>query len=119
VRTETPLQALILLNGVQYVEAARVLGQHVYEDARGDAARMVELAFLRCLSRKPDAKETEIASRLYREQKTYFAAHPDEAKQLIKVGRSPSDTKISPAELAAATVLGQLLLNHDECVVKR
>jgi Protein of unknown function (DUF1553) len=119
VRTETPLQALILLNGVQYVEAARALGQHLHEDARGDAGRMIELGFFRCLSRKPDAKETEIAERLYREQKTYFAAHPDEAKQLLKVGRAACDAKIPPAELAAATVLGQLLLNHDECVVKR
>ncbi len=118
-RTDTPLQALILLNGVQYVEAARALGQHLHEDAGGDARRMIELGFLRCLSRKPDAKETEIAARLYREQKTYFAAHPDEAKQLLKVGRAACDTKVPPGELAAATVLGQLLLNHDECVMKR
>ena len=96
-----------------------MLGQHLHEDAHGDAQRMIELGFLRCLSRMPDAKETEIAARLYREQKTYFDAHPDEAKQLVKVGRTASDAKIPPAELAAATVLGQLLLNHDECVVKR
>ena len=119
VRTDTPLQALILLNGEQYVEAARALGQRLHEDARGDAARMIELGFLRCLSRKPDAKETEIAARLYREQQTYFAAHLDEAEQLLKVGRAPRDPKIPPADLAAATVLGQALLNHDECVVKR
>jgi len=119
VRTDTPLQALILLNGEQYVEAARALGQHLYEDAHGDAAKMIELGFLRCLSRKPDAKETEIAARLYREQQTYYAAHLDEAKQLLKVGRAPHDPKIPPAELAAAAVLGQALLNHDECVVKR
>jgi hypothetical protein len=104
---------------VQYVEAARALGQHLHEDAHGDARRMIELGFLRCLSRKPDAKETEIAARLYREQKAYFAAHPNEAKQLLKVGRAACDAKIPPAELAAATELGQLLLNHDECVVKR
>jgi hypothetical protein len=119
VRTETPLQALILLNGVQYVEAARVLGQRVYEEAHGDAARMIELGFLRCLSRKPDAKEAQIAERLYREQRTFFAAHPEEAKQLLKVGRTACNVKIPPPELAAAAMLGQLLLNHDECVVKR
>jgi hypothetical protein len=119
VRTDTPLQALILLNGVQYIEAARALGERLHEEAHGDAARMVYFGFLRCLSRKPDSKEAEIAGRLYREQKTYFAAHPNEAKQLLKVGRAASDAKIPPAELAAATMLGQLLLNHDECVVKR
>ncbi len=119
IRTETPLQALILLNGVQYVEAARVLGQQAYAEAKGDAARMVEIVFLRCLSRKPDANETEIATRLYREQKIYFASHPAEAKQLLKVGRAPCDANIPPPDLAAAAVLGQALLNHDECVVKR
>jgi hypothetical protein len=119
VRTDTPLQALIMLNGEQYVEAARVLGQHLYDDARGDAARMIELGFLRCLSRKPDAKEAEIALRLYREQQAYYVARPDEAKQLLKVGRAPREAKIAPSDLAAAAVLGQLLLNHDECVVKR
>jgi hypothetical protein len=119
VRTDTPLQALILLNGEQYVEAARALGQRLYEDSHGDDARMIELGFLRCLSRKPDTKETEIAARLYREQRAYYIAHLDEAKQLLKVGRAPRDAKIPPADLAAATVLGQALLNHDECVVKR
>jgi hypothetical protein len=119
VRTDTPLQALILLNGEQYVEAARALGQRLHEEAHGDAARMIELGFLRCLSRKPDAKEAEIATRLYREQQTYFAAHQDEANQLLTVGRAPRDPKIPPADLAAATVLGQALLNHDACVVKR
>ena len=75
-----------MLNGVQYVEAARVLGERAYAEAKGDAARMVEIVFLRGLSRKPDAKEREIAIQLYHEQKTYFTAHPDEAKQLLKVG---------------------------------
>ena len=83
-RTETPLQALILLNGEQYVEAARVLGQHLYQDTQGDAARMIEQGFLRCLSRKPDAKEMEIAGRLYREQQTYFAAHPADAEAVAQ-----------------------------------
>ena len=76
---------------------------------------MIELGFLRCLSRKPDAKESEIAGRLYREQQTYFAAHPEDAKQLLEVGRAPRDPKIPPADLAAAAVLGQASLTHDAC----
>ena len=54
-RTDSPLQALILLNGVQYVEAARVLGEKLFLEAKGDVARMIEAGFLRCLSRRPDA----------------------------------------------------------------
>ncbi|MDA1230902.1 MAG: DUF1553 domain-containing protein, partial [Planctomycetota bacterium] len=67
-RTDSPLQALILLNGTQYVEAARVLGETLHRNAAGDVAAMVEQGCLRCLSRKPDARESEILSALHREQ---------------------------------------------------
>jgi hypothetical protein len=118
-RTDSPLQALILLNGIQYVEAARVLGESLHRDANGDPARMVDMASLRCLSRHPDAKEQEILVRLYEEQLKHFEANPAEADQLIRIGQKPPDPSISAAKIAAATVLAQALLNHDECVVKR
>jgi len=118
-RTDSPLQALILLNGIQYVEAARVLGESLHRDANGDPAQMVENASLRCLSRHPDAKEQEILVRLYEEQLKHFEANPTEADQLIRIGQKPPDPSISAAKIAAATVLAQALLNHDECVVKR
>jgi len=118
-RTDSPLQALILLNGIQYVEAARVLGESLHRDANGDPAQMVDRASLRCLSRHPDAKEQEILVRLYEEQLKHFEANPTEADQLIRIGQKPPDPSISAAKIAAATVLAQALLNHDECVVKR
>jgi hypothetical protein len=118
-RTDSPLQALILLNGIQYVEAARVLGESLHRDSNGDPAQMVDLASLRCLSRHPDAKEQEILVRLYEEQLKHFEANPTEADQLIRIGQKPPDPSISAARIAAATVLAQALLNHDECVVKR
>ena len=95
-RTDSPLQALILLNGIQYVEAARVLGESLHR-----------------------AKEQEILVRLYEEQLKHFEANPTEADQLIRIGQKPPDASISAAKIAAATVLAQALLNHDECVVKR
>ena len=118
-RTDSPLQALILLNGTQYVEAARVLGESLYKEANGDATKMIEAGFLRCLSRKPDAREATICRELYDEQKNLFAAKPDEAAKLLKTGNAKRDDKIPAPEAAAATVLAQVLLNHDECVVKR
>lgn len=118
-RTDSPLQALILLNGIQYVEAARVLGESLHRDANGDPAQMVDMASLRCLSRHPDAREKEILVRLYEEQLKHFEANPTEADQLIKIGQKPPEPSISAAKIAAATVLAQALLNHDECVVKR
>lgn len=118
-RTDSPLQALILLNGVQYVEAARVLGESLHRDAHGDVGQMIEQGVLRCLSRKPDAREIEILSQLYQEQRMHFQMHPAEAEQLLKIGQKPRDESIAVVDAAAATTLAQALLNHDESVVKR
>lgn len=118
-RTDSPLQALILLNGVQYVEAARMLGQRVHQESAGDLARMIDLAALRCLSRKADAREKEILTQLYREQLAHFTQHAENAEKLLKIGAAKRDPKISAPEAAAATILAQALLAHDECVVKR
>jgi hypothetical protein len=115
--TDSPLQALVLLNGTQYVEAARVLGEKLYAEHHGDVAAMIGDGFLRCLSRPPDAREREITEQLYREQLTYFQAHPREAEALLKTGKTKAPA--ATPELAAAAILGQVLLNHDACVVKR
>ena len=118
-RTDSPLQALILLNGTQYVEAARVLGEKLLRDANGDVAAMIEQGFLRCLSRPPDAREREIVQQLYHEQLAYFQAKPDEAAALLKTGNAKPAADISAPAAAAATVLAQTLMNHDVSVVKR
>ncbi len=118
-RTDSPLQALVLLNGVQYVEAARVLGETLHREAQGDVAGMIRLAFLRCLSRPPDAREVEICTQLYQEQLQYFTLNPGEAGALMKGGNTPPDASLPAPAIAAATVLAQALMNHDETVVKR
>jgi len=118
-RTDSPLQALILLNGTQYVEAARVLGESLHRDAKGDVPAMIEAGFLRCLSRKPDAKEQAILQQLHREQLDHFKAKPAEAESMLKAGNMKRDEKLPAPEAAAATVLAQALLNHDGCVVNR
>jgi len=118
-RTDSPLQALILLNGVQYVEAARVLGEKLHLEAKGELPKMIEAGFLRCLSRKPDAKEIQICTQLYQEQLAHFKAQPKEAEDMLKTGNAKRAAAIPAPEAAAAAVLGQALLNHDECVVKR
>lgn len=118
-RTDSPLQALVLLNGVQYVEAARVLGEKLHLQAKGDVSKMIESGFLRCLSRKPDAREALICTQLYQEQLASFKKTPKEAEALLKTGNAKRDASIPAPEAAAATVLAQALLNHDACIVKR
>lgn len=118
-RTDSPLQALILLNGTQFVEAARVLGQRLLRECGGDPGAMIEHGMARCLSRKPDAREKAILTRLWQEQRAHFAAHPEAAEALLKIGQTPRIPGQPSPDAAAATVLAQALLNHDECVVKR
>ncbi len=118
-RTDTPLQAFILLNGTQYVEAARALGEKLYHNTNGDVAAMTREGFLRCLSREPDAREAKIMSQLYQEQLAHFKASSAEAEELLKTGTTKHDPAIPAPEAAAATILAQALLNHDACVVKR
>ena len=118
-RTDSPLQAFILLNAPQYVEAARVLGETLHREAKGNLSAMIERGFLRCLSRQPDAREVAIMERLYAEQLAHFQTKPAEAAELLSIGKATRDTTIPAPEAAAATVLAQALLNHDACVVKR
>ncbi len=118
-RTDSPLQALILLNGTQFVEAARVLGQTLLEESDGNLDQMIEQGMLRCLSRRPDAHERVILSQLWKEQLAHFTAHPADAAALLKLGQAPVSENLRKEEIAAATVLAQALLSHDESVVKR
>jgi len=118
-RTDSPLQALVLLNGIQYVEAARVCGEKMHRESHGDVVKMIENGCLLCLSQRPSPKELEILGRLYQEQLDHFRAHPSDAELLLKIGNSTRDKEIPIPEAAAATILAQALLNHDFCVVKR
>ncbi len=118
-RTDSPLQALVLLNGIQFVEAARVCGEKMHRECHGDVAKMIENGCLLCLSQPPSQKELEILGRLYQEQLLHFRAHPSDAELLLKIGNSARDKEIPIPEAAAVTILAQALLNHDFCVVKR
>ena len=101
-RTDSPLQALILLNGTQYVEAARVLGEKLHREAKGDVAAMIEQGFLRCLSRQPDAREREITTQLYREQLAYFQSKPGGSRRAAQDRQREAAGDIPAPEAAAA-----------------
>jgi len=117
-RTNTPIQALNLLNDVTFVEAARHLAERVLKDQADDRER-VSLAFSRALSRPPVAPEVQMLLENVAAQRTYFAANPQAAEELLKVGDSPFDKDLSAAELASYTMLANLLFNLDEFVSKQ
>ena len=117
-RTNTPLQALVLLNDPQFVEAARVLAQSVAEEEnQGEAA--VEAAVLRTLGRAPTTAEQASLSKLYGTARETFAAAPAQADELLAVGEYPLPTHLDRAHVAALTVVTNTLLNHDEVYMRR
>ena len=117
-RTNTPLQALVLMNDPAYVEAARVLAQRLLKEAGPDPEARVVHAFRLCVARTPTAHERAVLLDLFRRQLDHFRANPQAAEGLIGIGDSPSPPGLDPSELAAWTAIGNVLLNLDETITK-
>ena len=117
-RTDTPLQALTLMNDETYVEASRVLAQKmIHEGGSSPEARITD-GFRRVLSRAPTASEMKLMVANVKKRTEKFRQKPELAKTLINVGDSPVDKKIDQAELAAYTLTASTLLNLDETLTK-
>src|SRR5262249_51039505 len=99
-RTNTPLQALDLLNDVTYVEAARMLAQRVMKNTTEGDAR-IQRAFRLVLSRSPSEAELGIFRRALDRHLTEYLANPAAAKKLLRTGDAKPDPKLEVAELAA------------------
>jgi len=111
--TSTPLQALVLWNDEQYLEAARVLAQRTLAEEKEDGARLAVL-FRRCAAREPTAKER--ASLV--EALAYFRARykdaPADAEGVLKAGMAPRPENSEPSELAAWTMIASAVINMYE-----
>jgi len=117
-RTDTPLQALELLNDVTYVEAARQLGQRMVIEGGRTAPERLTFAFRLATARRPTPAELLVLSRgLDRYLRTY-RADARAAKQLLRHGQAPLDNRLDPAELAAHAAVASVILNLDETITK-
>ena len=117
-RTNTPLQALLLMNDPQYFEAARALGYRMlHSGGKTDAARL-RYGFRLVTARSASDGECEVLALNLEAQRVRFTADVESAKKAIAVGESPVPTDVAPAELAAYTMLANLLLNLDEAVTR-
>jgi hypothetical protein len=116
-RTNTPLQALVTLNDVQFVEAARVLATGALEQADSSAARLEYMA-LRVLSRALTEEEEALFEQLAQDELELYASDPDAADALIHVGDSEPPAALAAAELAAWTLIGNTFFNLDEALNK-
>ncbi len=115
-RTNTPLQALVLLNDVQFVEAARALAETVHD---ASVPAEIEAAYLRLAGRPPRPEETEILSGLHAAELQRFQQEPEAAKQLLAHGESKPDPAIPVEHLAASTSVCLAILNLDAAIWKR
>jgi hypothetical protein len=116
--TNTPLQALVLLNDPSYIEASRALAQRIMTEAGGDAAKRIEYGFRLVTARKPSAKEAKILLDLERQELSQYRRNKDAAMKLLAVGESAYDKKLDPTELAAWTTVASTMLNMDEAITK-
>ncbi|HEX9793158.1 MAG TPA: DUF1553 domain-containing protein, partial [Planctomycetota bacterium] len=117
-RTNTPLQALALMNDEQYVEASRVLAERTMREGGATADERAFWAFRQVTTRTPSADELGVLLGLYHEQFHAFLDDDAAARALIEIGDAPTDAGLDPTELAAWTLIGNLLLNLDEVLVK-
>ncbi len=117
-RTDTPLQALVTMNDVQWMEAARALAQRVIEHGGGSPEQRIRLLSEILLSHDPSPQVTEILERSLVQMQRHYANDPKASRALLKVGEKRPDPSIPPTELAAWTMVASEMLNLDETVTK-
>ncbi|MDA1315538.1 MAG: DUF1553 domain-containing protein [Acidobacteria bacterium] len=116
-RTNTPLQALILMNDPTYVEAARALAERVLKERADDAGRLT-LAYLRATAREPSANEKDVLLTLLHQQAEEYRQDPEAADAILSVGEAPYDSALDKQQLAAWTMVASTILNLDETITK-
>jgi hypothetical protein len=114
-RSNTPLQALQLMNDTQHVEAARGLAARLAREAPDSAAR-VRLAWRVVVSRLPEPDEEKSAVAFLERMLARYGADKEAAGKLVRVGESPVPAGIPEPDLAACTMLANLVLNLDEAI---
>ncbi|HUQ95729.1 MAG TPA: DUF1553 domain-containing protein [Bryobacteraceae bacterium] len=117
-RTNTPLQALNLMNDVTFVEAARFLGQRMLKEGGSDAEARLRYGFRLVTGRSPSAAEAAVLRSNLHYHEDYFATKPARVAAYLKQGDSAADPALNPAELAAYAAVSSLMFNLDEAITK-
>lgn len=117
-RTNTPLQALSLLNEITYVEAARKLAERMLAEGGATAEERITWGFRRATSRRPDPTELKVLTSGVEQRLVQFRQNAESAKQLLAFGESKPLATLDPAELAAYSVAANVILNLDEVITR-
>jgi len=116
--TNTPLQALVLMNDPTYVEAARVLAERMMKEGGKSPAARVDFAFRLATARAPSQGEEAVLVETYQQQLSDFRRQQTDAAKLLSVGDSKYDPRLKKPELAAWTTVASMILNLDETITK-
>ena len=117
-RTNTPLQALALLNEVTYVEAARKLGERMMIEGGSTVEERLTYGFRVVTSRRPTNDELKVLEEGFNEDLERFQSNPEATKQYLSFGTSPLSETVKVSELAAYSLTANILLNLDEVVTR-
>ncbi|MCU1273562.1 MAG: hypothetical protein JWO48_993, partial [Bryobacterales bacterium] len=117
-RTNTPLQALDLMNNVTYVEAARALAERMIREGGTSSEERIAFAFRLATARHPRPEEGRILLDSFRHYLDRFQTNPDGATKILSEGDHPRDQQLDVSQLAAYTSVASLILNFDETVTK-
>ncbi|EPR66990.1 DUF1553 domain-containing protein [Cyclobacterium qasimii] len=117
--TNTPLQALVLMNDPQYIEASRVLAEKMLKVGGEEISAQLKYGFRAITSRNPEPNELKILEELYQNELNEFQRAPHEADSLLQVGEFARDVSLPKEKLAAFTLVNSTLMNYDEAIYKR
>jgi len=116
--TNTPLQALVLLNDPQFVEASRAFAERIINEGPEGTEQRIAFAFELATARLPTPQELAVLKQAYARNLEEYQQHPDRALELLQVGESRRDSRIDPSEHAAWAGVASLILNLSETITK-
>jgi hypothetical protein len=116
--TNTPLQALVLWNDEQFVEAARALAARVLAEPTADESARLGRLFTRSAARAPEPEELALLTAALADFRARYRAAPEEAARLLEVGESDPPPGLDPVELASWTLLASSVLNLDAVITR-
>jgi hypothetical protein len=117
-RTNTPLQSLVLMNDVQYVEAARRFAERIMKEGGSQPADRLDYGFRLATARKPSTAESQVLQTIFAKHLAKFTQDTAAAEKLLAAGSAPRDATLPIPEHAAYTMAANLLLNLDETITK-
>ncbi len=117
--TNTPLQALVMLNDPQFVEAARKLSERIIQHGGTTDEARAKWAYREVIGKAPTQEQVTLLTELITEQRDFFTSKSSDAEALLKIGDSPANPKLDKTEIATFTTLAQAILNLDANITLR